>query len=311
MSFATEVKAELLRVESDKYCCMRSQLAAVLRMSGDFVIKEGRAGINFNTENAALARQVLKTVKTQFYAATEVVVTRSTKLKKTNRYQIKIIPTPEALSLIEQLQLNLDNDGRLERTLLLTSCCRKAFLRGAFLASGSVNKPESDYHLEIVSSNENFAHTILRLMKYFDLNAKMVDRKQEYIVYLKEGDAVTGFLSVIGAHNCLMDFENVRIVKQLRNQANRITNCETANIDKTIKAAVRQVAGIKYLQKMGVFENLPYKLKNIAELRLQYPESNLTELASLYHSNISKSGLNHRLKKLEIMANELGMENIE
>ncbi len=311
MSFATDVKAELLRVELEKYCCMRAQLSAILRMNGNLVIRGEGMGLNFITENAALARQVLKLIRNRFSVGVEVVVTRSAKLKKNNRYQLKIIPAPEVRGLIEHLHLKFADDGHLEKSLLRTVCCRKAFLRGAFLASGSLNKPESDYHLEIVSANENFAHTILRLMRYFELNAKLIDRKQSYIVYLKEGDMITDFLSLIGAHNSLMEFENVRIVKQLRNQANRITNCETANIDKTIRAAFRQVESIKYLQSNGVLEQLPPKLRDIALLRLQYPDSNLNELRSLHHADISKSGLNHRLKKLEIMANELGMESLE
>lgn len=310
MSFATEVKSELLQIDTEKYCCMRAQLSAILRMNGNFIIRQGALGLNFITENAALARQVLKLIKKQFPVNTEVLVTRSPKLKKNNRYQIKILPAFEVNDLVERLRLQPTDDGHLEHNFLSRPCCRRAFLRGAFLASGSLNKPESDYHLEIVSSNENFANTILRLMKYFDLPAKITDRKNEFIVYLKEGDAVIGFLSVVGAHDALMRFENVRIVKQLRNQANRLTNCETANIDKTIQAAFRQVAAIKFLQKTAAFESLPYKLKDIATLRLEHPDSNLTELTEL-HGSLSKSGLNHRLKKLETLAVELGMEKIK
>lgn len=177
------------------------------------------------------------------------------------------------------------------------------------MASGSVNKPEGDYHLEIITSNKNFADTILRVMKYFDLPVKLTDRKNEYIIYLKGGDYIINFLSVIGAHNALLKFENVRVVKQMRNQVNRLVNCETANLDKTVQAALRQVESINFLKsKEQYWCELTVALREAAELRLAYPDSTLSELVELNDSNISKSGLNHRLKKIERLAIELGME---
>lgn len=310
MSFASDVKSELLQIDLENDCCMLAQLSAILRMNGDFVIRRGSFGINFATENAALARQVLKSIKKHFQVTTEVVVTRSQKLRKNNRYQLKILPAPEVGKLIDKLRLHPSDDGRIEHSLLISPCCRRAFLRGVFLASGSVNTPEAHYHLEIVTHNENFVQTILRLMKHFKLQPKTTDRKNEYVVYLKEGDAIVRFLSVIGAHDALLKFENVRVVKQMRNQVNRLVNCETANLDKTIQAAFYQVECIRFLQQNQAFDSLPPKLKEIAELRLEYPESNLSELVEL-HGNLSKSGMNHRLKKLENLAVELGMRKQE
>ena len=309
MSFSAEVKAELTRIEIEKNCCMLAQLSAVLRMNGDLVIRRGNFGINFITENAALARQVLKLLKQQFKVSTEVVVTRSRRLKKNNRYQVRILPAAEVLPVVNSLRLLPGDDGRLENDLLLSPCCRRCFLRGVFMASGSVNKPEGDYHLEIITSNKNFADTILRVMKYFDLPVKLTDRKNEYIIYLKGGDYIIYFLSVIGAHNALLKFENVRVVKQMRNQVNRLVNCETANLDKTVQAALRQVESINFLKsKEQYWCELTVALREAAELRLAYPDSTLSELVELNDSNISKSGLNHRLKKIERLAIELGME---
>ena len=134
------------------------------------------------------------------------------------------------------------------------------------MASGSVSKPEGDYHLEIITSNRNFADTIVRLMKYFSLPVKLTDRKNEYIIYLKEGDAIINFLSITGAHNALLNFENVRVVKQMRNQVNRLVNCETANLEKTVQAALRQVASINYLIEQNEFASLPPALKEVAQL---------------------------------------------
>ena len=190
MSFSAEVKAELTRIEIEKNCCMLAQLSAVLRMNGDLVIRRGNFGINFITENAALARQVLKLLKQQFKVSTEVVVTRSRRLKKNNRYQVRILPAAEVLPVVNSLRLLPGDDGRLENDLLLSPCCRRCFLRGVFMASGSVNKPEGDYHLEIITSNKNFADTILRVMKYFDLPVKLTDRKNEYIIYKSRNSGV-------------------------------------------------------------------------------------------------------------------------
>lgn len=310
MSFASDVKSELLQIDLENDCCMLAQLSAILRMNGDFVIRRGSFGINFATENAALARQVLKSIKKHFQVTTEVVVTRSQKLRKNNRYQLKILPAPEVGKLVDKLRLHPADDGRIEHSLLISPCCRRAFLRGVFLASGSVNTPEAHYHLEIVTHNENFVQTISRLMKHFKLHPKITDRKNEYVVYLKEGDAIVRFLSVIGAHDALLKFENVRVVKQMRNQVNRLVNCETANLDKTIQAAFHQVECIRFLEQNNAFDTLPPKLKEIALLRLEHPEGNLSELVAI-HGELSKSGMNHRLKKLENLASELGMRKQE
>ena len=186
--------------------------------------------------------------------------------------------------------------------MLRKQCCRRAYLRGAFLGGGSVNRPEGDYHLELVSANPDFARTLTKVMKSCSLPVGMTERKQDYVVYLKGGDAITEFLQIIGAHHALMDFENVRVVKEMRNQVNRIVNCETANLQKTVNAAVRQVASIQLLVGRGELAKLPSSLRETAELRLQYPEANLQELVELSDGKVSRSGLNHRLRKLEQLA---------
>jgi DNA-binding protein WhiA len=185
-------------------------------------------------------------------------------------------------------------------------CCRKAWLRGAFLGGGSINRPEVEYHLELVTQNEGFAGTLATALKSFGLAVGVTTRKQDFVVYMKEGDAITSFLSIVGAHEALLEFENVRIVKGMRNQVNRLVNCETANLAKTVNAAVRQIEGIRRIISRRGLDSLPRSLQEVAELRLANPEATLQELVEAFDGKISRSGMSHRLRALEQMAEELG-----
>jgi cell division protein WhiA len=308
VSFSNDVKNEVARVEGEIGCCEKAELFGLLRMSGSVSLKGKGVGIHFTTENAALARRVLQLLKGNFSVQTEVVITRSRRLKKNNKYQVQVMPSAEASKALSELQLlALPEVGRIK--LLGRPCCRKAFLRGIFLAGGSVSKPVSDYHLELVTDNEDLARLIQKIMHGFSLPAKMTDRKNDYIVYLKEGNAITVFLSVIGAHNSLLQFENIRIVKEMRNNVNRLVNCETANLSKIVQAAVRQIACIKYIDKTCGLQSLSPLLKEAVDLRLAHPESSVAELAAMASGSIGKSGFNHRLKKIEHLALKMGMES--
>lgn len=180
-------------------------------------------------------------------------------------------------------------------------------MRGAFLAGGSVNNPEtSSYHLEIFSLYKEHNDSLCELLNEFHLNSKTLERKKGYITYLKEAEKITEFLNVIGAHNSLLRFEDVRIVRDMRNSVNRLVNCETANLNKTIGASLRQVENIKYIDERIGLEALPDKLREIAQLRIDYQEVTLKELGEMVTSGkISKSGINHRLRKLDEIAEQL------
>jgi DNA-binding protein WhiA len=191
--------------------------------------------------------------------------------------------------------------------LLTKQSCKRGFLRCAFLGGGSISRPSSDYHLEMVTGNEDFARSIIKVMHTFSMKAKLTDRKNDYIVYLKDGESITNFLRVIGAHNSMMELENARVLKEMRNNVNRRVNCETANLGKVGKAAVRQVNCIKFIDEHMGLSELPEALQQTALLRLEYPEASLNELVE-YSGDIGKSGINHRLKKLQEMAIGLGME---
>ena len=306
MSFSNDVKNELSRLETNEVCCDKAELLGVLRMSGAIVIRGMNIGIHFSTENAALARRVLQILKNNYQVQTEVVITRSRRLKKNNRYQVRVLPAPQVNIAMTELQL-LSMESDLKNPLLTKQCCKRAFLRGAFLGGGSISRPSSDYHLEMVTGNEDFARSIIKVMHTFSMKAKLTDRKNDYIVYLKDGESITNFLRVIGAHNSMMEFEGVRVLKEMRNNVNRRVNCETANLGKVVKAAVRQVNSIKFIDEHMGLSELPEALQETAKLRLKYPEASLNELVE-YSGGIGKSGINHRLKKLQEMAIGLGME---
>ena len=209
--------------------------------------------------------------------------------------------------LPDQLQQQIDHTlASQQEKLLSRSCCKRAFLRGAFLASGSISDPQKSYHFEIVCQKESQAELLQELYRSFELDAKIVLRKKYYIVYLKEGSQIVDALNVMGAYVALMNLENVRIFKEMRGSVNRIVNCETANINKVVGAACRQVEDIRYIQsKMGLDE-LPPTLREMAQIRLEYPDSSLKELGELCDPPVGKSGVNHRLRKLSELAKKLG-----
>jgi hypothetical protein len=190
--------------------------------------------------------------------------------------------------------------------ILQRSCCKRVFLRGAFLASGSISNPEKSYHFEIVCQQEEYARILRELLLEFELDAKIVLRKKYHVVYLKEGAQIVDALNIMGAYVSLMDLENVRIVRDLRGSVNRIVNCETANINKVVDASCRQVEDIKYIRSKMSLEELPPALREMAELRMEYPDSSLKELGELCDPPVGKSGVNHRLRKLSELAKKLG-----
>jgi DNA-binding protein WhiA len=310
-SYSAEVRNELARIVEEQECCNMAELASLIRMGGTMLIGgNSNLGINFTTENAAVARKALTLIKSGFHLKTEVVVTRGRRLKKNNSYLIKVVPSPVVTELLSALgimrgdNLNVSSDSG----ILRKACCRRSYLRGSFLGGGSVNKPEGDYHLELVTGNLDFAKTLVRLMKYFSLPVGMTERKNDYIVYLKDGDAIIDFLRLIGAHNALLTFENVRVVKGMRNQVNRLVNCETANLQKTVNAAVRQVNCIQLIARRKGLDKLPPSLLIVAKLRLAHPEATLQELVDAMDGKVGKSGMNHRLRKIEQIAMELEYE---
>ncbi|ALS24381.1 MULTISPECIES: DNA-binding protein WhiA [Paenibacillus] len=306
MSFAAQTKKELTLMESEQ-CCEKAELSALLRMNGAVQVSSQKIVLDVSTENAAIARRIYTLLKKTFQVHTELLVRKKMRLKKNNVYIVRV---PNQVQEILK-ELRIVSEGFLftpgiEPDIIKKSCCKRAYLRGAFLAGGSVNNPEgSSYHLEIYSMYEEHCQALCQLANDFDLNARCIERKKGFVLYIKEGEKIIEFLSLIGAHQALLRFEDVRIMKDMRNSVNRLVNCETANLNKTIGAAVRQIDNIRLLQKEVGLNNLPEKLREVAEIRLKHPDMNLKEVGDLLKGQVSKSGVNHRLRKIDELAEKL------
>ncbi|EOS54376.1 MULTISPECIES: DNA-binding protein WhiA [Paenibacillus] len=306
MSFAAQTKKELTMVEASD-CCEQAELSALIRMNGSVQVSNKKIVLDISTENAAIARRIYSLLKKHFHIHTELLVRKKMRLKKNNVYIVRIPARVE--EILKELKIVSEGfifHPGINPELTRKNCCKRAYLRGAFMAGGSVNNPEgSSYHLEIASMYEEHCKALVDLANEFHLNARCIERKKGFIFYIKEGEKIIELLSIIGAHQALFKFEDVRIMRDMRNSVNRIVNCETANLNKTIGAAVRQIDNIKLLQKEVGLENLPEKLREVAEVRLAHPDMNLKEVGELLKGTVSKSGVNHRLRKIDELAEKI------
>ncbi|CAM3179811.1 DNA-binding protein WhiA [Filibacter tadaridae] len=307
MSFASEIKKELTQMEADD-CCTKSEIAAFIRMNGALSFSNKQLSLDVQTENAAIARRLYSNLKRLYPYKVELLVRKKMRLKKNNVYICRI--REGAKTLLEDLLIltgTFQFKNEISKPLIKSRCCQRAYLRGAFLASGSVNNPEtSSYHLEIFSIYREHSEALVELMNRYQLNAKSIERKNGHVAYLKEAEKIADFLSIVGAHVSLMKFEDVRIIRDMRNSVNRLVNCETANLNKTIGAAQRQVENIKFIERTIGLDQLPDKLQEIATLRVENQDITLKELGELVTGGtVSKSGVNHRLRKLEGIAENL------
>ncbi|MGP7819396.1 DNA-binding protein WhiA [Niallia sp. 01092] len=307
MSFASETKKELTTIEV-KHCCGKAELSALIQMNGTLSFSNQKLVVNIQTENAAIARRIYTLIKKYFDIPVELLVRKKMRLKKNNVYIVRL--STKGKEILEELQILTEGfmfTHEISKELVKKKCCKRSYLRGAFLAGGSVNNPEtSSYHLEIFSLYKEHITALSELMNSFGLNSKILERKKGFITYLKEAEKITEFLNIIGAHGALLRFEDIRIVRDMRNSVNRLVNCETANLNKTIGAALRQVENIRFIDRTVGLQVLPDKLREIAELRVAYQDVTLKELGEMVSSgNISKSGINHRLRKIDEIAEAL------
>ncbi len=286
MSFAGEVKEELAKRVSPARHCQIAELAALVNFCGQLGQEEnGGFLVGFQTENEAVARKGFTLLKKTYNINTDIVLGEQD---------------------IEGLLDKLGNPDRPVSSLLLKrSCCRRAFLRGAFLSAGSMSDPAKGYHLEFDCSDAGKARQLQELIRGFGIESRIVIRKKYHIVYLKEGAAIVELLNVCEAPRSLMNMENLRILKEVRNSVNRRVNCETANIAKTISAAARQTEDIEFLRTHYGFQNLPDNLREMAEIRLEHPDVPLKELGEFFDPVLGKSGVNHRLRKLSELAEKI------
>ena len=311
MSFSGSIKEELSRQISPARHCQIAELAAIVSICGAVAIdSRGRYALRIHTENLAVARKSFTLLTKTFNIGIDIA-SRMNRVKGSVSYYMIVKNHEDAIRILQAVKL-IDQDGEVMEELSVVrnivireTCCKRAFIRGAFLASGSMSDPKKSYHFEIVCASCEKAEQIQKIMQCFDLDAKIVPRKKTFVVYLKEGSQIVDVLNVMEAHVALMELETVRILKEMRNSVNRKVNCETANINKTVSAAVKQIEDIKFIQETKGLEKLPEGLKDMALTRLTYPEASLKELGSLLATPVGKSGVNHRLRKLSEMAEEL------
>ncbi|QXJ58093.1 DNA-binding protein WhiA [Enterococcus raffinosus] len=311
MSFAAEVKKELTGLAVQKNLA-QAELAALIRMNGSLSLSNHQFVLNVQTENAAIARRIFTLLKEHYNVRSELLVRRKMKLKKNNVYIVRLKQETQKILLDLDIMDGMMFQAHISNEIKQSDEKTRAYLRGAFLASGSVNNPEtSRYHLEISSIYEEHNQDICDLLNQFDLNARTLERRNGYITYLKGAEKIADFLTLIGATNSMLKFEDVRIVRDMRNSVNRLVNCETANMNKTIDAASKQIENIHFIESTVGLQSLPEKLQEIAELRIQNPEISLKELGEMIPSGaISKSGINHRIRKINDFADNLRKKTV-
>jgi cell division protein WhiA len=307
MSFASETKKELTQVETDD-SSLKAEVSALIRMNGSLSFANRQLSVDVQTENAAIARRLYTNMKRLYNLNVELLVRKKMRLKKNNVYICRV--REGARELLADLQIvseSFEFNHTISKSLIPHNSQKRAYLRGAFLAGGSVNNPEtSSYHLEVYSLYKEHGEALADLMNHYDLNAKTIERKKGFVTYLKEAEKISDFLSLVGAHQAMMKFEDVRIVRDMRNSVNRIVNCETANLNKTIGAALRQVDNIRFIDNSIGLDQLPEKLREIARLRVEYQDVTLKELGEMVSTGVvSKSGVNHRLRKIDEIADAL------
>lgn len=281
MSFSGNVKEELSEHWSSARHCQIAELAAILGLCGSIIINSrNEYRVKVHTENKAVARKVFTLIKKTFNIESDISIRRNIQ-KQSVSYSVVVKQHQDALRVLQAVKLideHLDGfeEVRIVNPIVVQqTCCKRAFIRGAFLAAGSMSDPKKAYHFEIVCAAESMAEQIRELMSSFSMDAKIVQRKKSYVVYLKEGSQIVDILNIMEAHVSLMELENVRILKEMRNTVNRKVNCETANLNKTVSAAVKQLEDITYLRDTIGLEKLSEGLEEVALARLSHPDASL------------------------------------
>ena len=292
MSFSSKVKEEMSKAVSSARHCQLAELAAMIEFGGKISLNSGGVKVmDIDTDNED-ARNKFGVLLKKTYDIDNSKSVSDDKLK-TLLEGLRLMDAAGAVKMI---------NGPVSQVLLKQSCCKRAFLRGAYLCRGSMSDPKGSYHLEIVCDTKPQASQLTEVLSDFELEAKIVERKNRYVVYIKEGEAIVDFLGICEAHVALMEMENDRIVKEVRGTVNRRVNCEAANITKTVNAAARQIEDIEFLRDTCGLDSLPDNLKEMALIRLEYPDATLPELGKIFNPPLGKSGVNHRLRRLSELA---------
>ena len=310
MSFSVKVKNDICRVATLKDCCNKAEFIAFFLINGNIRLAGmHRLSVFMQTEHSASVRKMFILAK-EFSLEREISVFRRTKLNKNQVFTLNVPPQDNLTELLKRLDM-LDENGswrmgfpnHIREDILADECCRRAYLRGAFLACGSISEPEGSYHLEFSSVEQKQAELLVELLEGFNIHAGISKRKESSVVYIKGAEDISQLLILMGSHRSLLEFESVRVEKEVRNQVNRQRNCDTANINRVVSAGMRQVEDINFIIAEIGWDSLPQTLKDVAEMRLEYPDYSLTDLSDV--SSIGRSAVNHRLRRLKEIAQNI------
>jgi len=309
MSFAADVKKELTMIVADS-CCQLAELSALLRSNGEIFISSNKLKIDYHTQNPTIAKRVVKLLKSIYNSDLELITKKNNRLKMRNEYIIRILSHVDFIINELELMEGLTRINSIPKSLVNNECCKRAYIRGVFISSGSVNNPrKSNYHLEMLIKSEEHAKEVVEMLNSFHFSAKITMRNKGSMVYLKAANQISDFLKLVGAQGSVMFFEDIRIYRDINNSINRMNNCDIANQRKIIQTANNQIANIDLIEKSVGLETLSEKLREAAILRKFNPEMSLNELIDISEEimdkPLTKSGLNHRFRKLNDIAEEI------
>lgn len=301
-AFSTQVKTELARLDLARSCCLRAELSALLKSAGSLVLGRTRR-LKLITEHSGTARRVFLLGKELYGWKGRILTRQRQRLKKNRVFMVEIPVDGKVLSGLKELGIVHDGgvpEGDYHR-LLSGRCCRRAYLRGCFLAAGSALSPGRGYHLSLVLADEEQLVRVSQLLSSFSIKPQKGYHRGLPLLYIKEGEAVALFLQVIGAHQSLLSFESQRVLRDMKNRANRQVNAETANLEKTIQAGIRQASALARLERSGLLDHLPGSFRELARLRMENPDLSLRELGEMMVPPLSKSAISYRIKKMELL----------
>ena len=312
MSFSSELKEELSKISNHKNeCCKLSELAGYLITNCNVVKENGEFILKMTTENSSAIRRVYNAFK-NLYNIEPVTNVANQVMNKEMLFELVVKDKMDLQKIFQNTLINIDSNLQIvvddNQKIKEKECCKKAFLRGVFMGGGSITTPESVNHLEIVLSNVQNANFINSILHDLDINAKIIKRKKMTVIYVKDSEAISNFLILIGSNKGTLTFEQTRVEKEYRNNMNRKINCEVANMDKIAVAASRQLNDILLIKKAKRFEELSDDIKKVAKLREEYPEASLEKIGEMLEPKLSKAGVSHRFKKIKMLADELREE---
>ena len=310
MSFASDARGEMVRERVDQPCCARAELAAALLLGGGIGFRgRDRYALSVVSAEASVVRHCFVLLKSFFGVTGEMRTLRTQQLRGGTRYQL-LLPEADGRAVLDACGL-LDAEALFgvratpSPEALRYACCRKAFLRGAFLLAGAVSDPERGYHLEFAAPNESLADFVIELLNYFEISAKKACRKSRYVVYLKRGEQIADALALMGAKNAMMALENVRVKKDVRNRVNRQLNCDERNLARQVENAQAQLEDIECIRREMGLEKLPPTLREMARVRAEHADDSLASLGEFCDPPIGKSGVHSRLRRLRKIADSL------